>query len=254
MHAVQMRPDFGRLELPWTHVIKRGGSRQPFSVTKIRRAIEGAIGDIHGRDTDLEDDARVLRDDLLEAITRVALTVLDMRFADRRDEEPAAECVLRVEDVEDAVASALRALGQGKVAEAYEDWQKKRSVIRDARAPAMPTSALKDHIHFTKYARWRKDLGRRETREETVDRMMDMHLAHFPQLSSDIERIRGRIKKGDILGSMRAMQFAGKAIEAKNTRMFNCIAGHIDNPRRFSEAFLWLLSGCGGGIAYNAAT
>lgn len=49
-----------------------------------------------------------------------------------------------------------------------------------------------------------------------------------------------------ILPSMRSLQFAGKAIELNNSRLFNCSFLPMDDPLAFNELMFLLLSGCGG--------
>jgi len=47
------------------------------------------------------------------------------------------------------------------------------------------------------------------------------------------------------------MQFAGKAVDAHNARIYNCSVRHIDSIRAFSEVFYLLLCGCGVGIGLS---
>lgn len=103
-----------------------------------------------------------------------------------------------------------------------------------------------------KYARYNELMSRRETWEECVNRVLKMHLDKFKNLpKEDIDEIKWSfqlVKEKRIVPSMRAMQFAGKAITAHNLRMYNCVTRHIDSPRAFSELFYALLAGCGIGI------
>ena len=108
---------------------------------------------------------------------------------------------------------------------------------------------LSEYVFKSKYARYNKNLQRRESWEESVDRMMDMHLDKFPQMRSEIEECRHAMKEKRITGSQRALQFGGEAIEEKNMRMYNCVSSYADRPRFFAESLWLLLCGCGVGFS-----
>jgi len=108
---------------------------------------------------------------------------------------------------------------------------------------------IDEYVFRSKYARYNDKLKRRESWEEAVDRMMDMHLRKFPTLDLEIDRCRKGMKSRDITGSQRALQFGGPAIEAKNMRMYNCVSSYADRPRFFAEALWLLLCGCGVGFS-----
>jgi hypothetical protein len=46
---------------------------------------------------------------------------------------------------------------------------------------------LSDITVFMKYAKYRPDLGRRETWEELVDRNKEMHISKYPAIRDEIE-------------------------------------------------------------------
>lgn len=115
------------------------------------------------------------------------------------------------------------------------------------------TKDIADYIFTSKYARYLEDKQRRETWDEAVDRVLNMHLKKFQgQLTdeqvAEIEWAFDMVRDKRVLTSMRAMQFAGPAVEAHNARMFNCAVRHIDSIRSFSEVFYLLLCGCGVGF------
>lgn len=107
-------------------------------------------------------------------------------------------------------------------------------------------------VFTSKYARYREDLKRRETWEEAVERVRDMHLKKFDFLSdedkAEIVWAFEEVSKRVVVPSMRSMQFGGKAVEAHNARIYNCAVRHIDSIRSFSEVFYLLLCGCGVGF------
>ena len=47
---------------------------------------------------------------------------------------------------------------------------------------------LSELTAFSKYARFNEELGRRETWEENVSRVEDMHMRKFPELKEDINK------------------------------------------------------------------
>jgi len=110
-------------------------------------------------------------------------------------------------------------------------------------------SAISTYIHTTKYARFLPEQGRRETFDETVDRVKQMHLDRYPVVSSHIERAFNFVHHKMVLPSMRSMQFAGQPILHHNARMYNCCFTHIDRPRVFAEIMYLLMCGCGVGYS-----
>jgi len=113
----------------------------------------------------------------------------------------------------------------------------------------MPFKALQNYTYYSKYAGYSKDKKRRETWNEAVDRMLDMHLRRYSGMKEEIEWIRPLIKEKRFLGSQRALQFGGAPIEKKHSRLYNCSFSYCDRPRFFQEA-LWLLL-CGSGAGYS---
>lgn len=120
------------------------------------------------------------------------------------------------------------------------------------------TNVLEEMSNFvftSKYARYDKKKKRRETWEEAIDRVMNMHLKKYYYLSTeDQDEIRwafDMVKQKRCVPSMRSMQFGGIAIEAHNARMFNCGVRHIDSLRSFAESFYLLLCGVGLGFGIS---
>jgi ribonucleoside-triphosphate reductase len=120
--------------------------------------------------------------------------------------------------------------------------------MADAMSPV--SKLLSDYIFTAKYANYLPKLQRRETWDECVDRVRDMHLRKYPHLEDEINWIfNDMVRTKKILPSARSLQFGGKAIESNNLRLFNCAAGACDRPRFFAEAFYLLLCGCGVGFS-----
>lgn len=108
---------------------------------------------------------------------------------------------------------------------------------------------LSDINIFNKYARFRPDLGRRETWEEIVERNKQMHVEKFPALKEEIETAYQFVLERKVLPSMRSLQFAGRPIELNNSRLYNCSFFPVDDTDAFSELMFLLLSGCGVGYS-----
>lgn len=104
------------------------------------------------------------------------------------------------------------------------------------------------------YARYNTENKRRETWEEAVERVMNMHREHLVRRGAtlpleELERVERAYKDKRILGSQRSLQFGGRAVLDKHPRAYNCTVCYVDTPRRFAEALYLLL--CGAGVGYS---
>lgn len=108
---------------------------------------------------------------------------------------------------------------------------------------------LSDLIVFSKYAKYRPDLKRRETWDEIVDRYLNMMCKKYPALSEEINVNGDFIRQKKILPSMRALQFAGPAMEVNHARGYNCCYLPVDSLHAFSETMFLLLGGTGVGYS-----
>lgn len=154
-----------------------------------------------------------------------------------------------IDEVHGAVVAALEANGYDAVAAAYDDYRTRRDESR-AVATRPDPRVIADYIRIAKYARHVH--GRRESRDEIFDRVLTMHRRRFEKLEMMqrwIDRIDSAMRADRVRGSMRAMQFAGKAIELNNVRLYNCAFTHVNRIRVFQEAFFTLLAGCGVGYS-----
>lgn len=120
----------------------------------------------------------------------------------------------------------------------------------------MSTKALSDYTLYARYASFVEEESRRETWEETCNRVFDMHERKYAKELEASEELRGyfeEAKQGlinkEILGSQRALQFGGRPIERKHAKLFNCSFGHICYDRVFNEIMHLLLCGCGVGFS-----
>jgi ribonucleoside-triphosphate reductase len=113
----------------------------------------------------------------------------------------------------------------------------------------MSIQALQGYTYYSRYARHNKRLKRRDTWEEAVDRVKNMHLSRFPKVREHIEWAFEQVKQKRVLGSQRALQFGGAPILNKHARSYNCTASYCDRIRFFQECFWLLLCGCGTGFS-----
>ncbi len=114
---------------------------------------------------------------------------------------------------------------------------------------------ISNFIFLSKYSRYNEKLGRRETWQEAVSRVENMHLKKYNFLQDeDKKQIKWAfdlVRDKRVVPSMRSLQFGGKAIETKNERIYNCAVRHVDSLRSFSEVFYLLLCGCGVGLGLS---
>ena len=114
---------------------------------------------------------------------------------------------------------------------------------------------VSNFIFLSKYSRYNEKINRRETWNEAASRVENMHLKKYSFLSEEdksaISSAFSLVKDKRIVPSMRSLQFGGKAIEAKNERIYNCAVRHVDSLRAFSEIFFLLLCGCGVGLGIS---
>lgn len=118
---------------------------------------------------------------------------------------------------------------------------------------------LSEFIFQSKYSRYRSDLGRKETWDESVERIAQMHMDYLfelhPNIFENVEFASDFIdaidlyKNKKILGSQRALQFGGEPILKKHARLFNCSFTYCDRLSVFKEIEWVLLCGVGVGIS-----
>lgn len=106
-----------------------------------------------------------------------------------------------------------------------------------------------DFVHLSRYARWREELGRRETWPETVQRYTDFWIKRFPSLEGPIKEAYTAIVNKEIMPSMRALMTAGPALERDEMAGFNCAYVEMSHQRAFDEIMYVLMCGTGMGFS-----
>ena len=105
-------------------------------------------------------------------------------------------------------------------------------------------------IHRSRYARYLPEKQRRETWEETVNRLMAylsgklVHIEH-----TGLDDLRTAILNLEVMPSMRLLMTAGEACERDNIAAYNCSYLAVNNKRAFSEALYILMNGTGVGFS-----
>lgn len=108
-----------------------------------------------------------------------------------------------------------------------------------------------EFVYYRTYARWLDQEGRRETWEETVDRVVDFLKAERgDKVPAKVFR---KIKEGmlafDIMPSMRLVWAAGDAARQDNTTLYNCSFIPVDSIASFAECLHILC--CGTGVGFS---
>ena len=116
----------------------------------------------------------------------------------------------------------------------------------------MSLNALQEYTRIAKYAKYLPEQKRRETWNEQVTRVFEMHREYFsqyPDVVPFIDEAEAGVRNKEILGSQRILQFGGTPILKHNARVYNCAFGHINRPRAFQELMYLLL--CGSGVGFS---
>lgn len=105
---------------------------------------------------------------------------------------------------------------------------------------------------YESYSKYREDLNRKETWEESVDDVMKMHYNKFKgleELLPYLDSAKEAYKNKQILASQRNLQFREESISKHNVKLFNCSSTYIDRPEVFKQIMYILLNGCGAGYS-----
>jgi ribonucleoside-diphosphate reductase alpha chain len=108
---------------------------------------------------------------------------------------------------------------------------------------------LSDITVYSKYAKYKSELSRRETWWQIVTRNKEMHIRKYPHMEAEIENAYQLVYDRKVLPSMRSLQFGGKSIELSPNRVYNCAYLPIDDYRAFGETMFLLLGGTGVGYS-----
>lgn len=120
------------------------------------------------------------------------------------------------------------------------------------------TDPYRNFIAVSRYARWRDDLGRRETWSETVTRYVDFFREHlgerhgYDHQAPIFDEVHEAILNHDVMPSMRALMTAGPALKRSHIAGYNCSFIAVDSLHAFHEAMYVLMNGTGVGFSVEA--
>lgn len=123
----------------------------------------------------------------------------------------------------------------------------------------LPTDYQK-FIHSSRYARFRDDLGRRETWDETVTRFFDYFVGSLDEKhgykpsQTLVSELKDAVSGLHVMPSMRALMTAGEAAKRENLAIYNCSYVPIDSIRAFGETLYILMCGTGVGFSVERQT
>ena len=92
----------------------------------------------------------------------------------------------------------------------------------------MSLKALSDYTTYAKYAKYLPEKQRRETWDEMVDRVFEMHAKQYAdalnneEFKKEFEFAKLQVKKKRVLGAQRILQFGGDPIFKHNAKVYNC--------------------------------
>lgn len=117
--------------------------------------------------------------------------------------------------------------------------------------PEYINESMSRYIHLSKYSRWLPKLKRRETWEETCDRLIDFWRGRFGNIldESVFVELSTFLKERKAMPSMRTLMTAGPALDRDEAAGFNCWASAINRAIVFDELFYLLM--CGGGVGFS---
>lgn len=116
---------------------------------------------------------------------------------------------------------------------------------------------ISDYIFYSKYSHVKPD-GKKETWEEAVSRVMEMHYQFFDgKIKEENKDAFNKVfqeawvsyNNQEILGSQRSLQYGGPQLLKNNFRSFNCSGSYCNRIEFFKELMELLLSGCGAGFS-----
>ena len=115
-------------------------------------------------------------------------------------------------------------------------------------------SVYSEFIYKSRYARWKDDVGRRESWDETVRRLVDYYGKESKWVGTiqDWEDIYDAIYNLEVMPSMRALMTAGPVLDRCHVPAYNCAYLPVDSLRSFDEAMYILL--CGTGVGFSVET
>jgi hypothetical protein len=232
-------------------VTKRDGRKVPFDQGKIFSAVKRCS--TNGTRTP-EEKAQELAGQIARAVVNVLR---------REGGEPGVEHVQRI------VVQQLWAAGRFEEAEHYQNYREERRKAREEQpvAERFRRAVAEDAAHFptplqhyqflSKFARFRDDLGRRETWREACERVMAWfrHVAkkYRAEVTDEEWQLMGDcLYEMEAACALRVLQMAGPALERCELGAYNCATLPIDCLEAFAELLYDLMQGSGCSFSVEA--
>ncbi len=111
---------------------------------------------------------------------------------------------------------------------------------------------LGELVYLRSYARWLEEENRRETWDETVDRVMGFLFEDSPIDEHKKDLISQMMLDQKVMPSMRSLWASGGFAKTDNTAIYNCSFLPIDNLKAFSELIYILMQGTGVGFSVES--
>lgn len=109
---------------------------------------------------------------------------------------------------------------------------------------------LSDLKLYSDFLKWDEDLGRYETWNEGVDKVLNTHTTKYgDKVQPYLDEIRPSFYKKEFLSSQRNLQYRGEQILKHNVRLYNCCTTYAYSPDVFNKGFYVLLCGAGLGVS-----
>jgi len=110
---------------------------------------------------------------------------------------------------------------------------------------------LSEYVFYSKYSRWRDDLGRREVWSETVERACNYlrELSENKLGEHEYKRIHDAVLRMEVMPSMRLLAMAGKAARRSPISCYNCAAIAMNEIAAFVEIMYLSMNGVGVGFS-----
>lgn len=237
-----------KAKITLTKVKKRDGSLVPFEQSRISTATFKAM---KASGEGSEEDADRVANDVTKELLKIK-------------QKAGKDYVPSVEEVQDLVEKQLIFHSFAATAKAYILYRQRRTELRQERGEVPKEvremvaeskkyfrNQLSEYVYYTTYSRWLDDKGRRETWLETVDRYITFMREQLGEKLKDKEydEIREYMVGMSALGSMRLLQFAGKAAANTNVAAYNCSFIAPSSWQDFAEIVYILM--CGTGVGYS---
>ena len=228
-------------------VLKRDGRTEDFKSSKVKSAIKRAL--INGG----KYKAEAAEADSVKLMTSVCNLVAKT-----------GDTLIKVEALQDIVVKQLWADNLDDVATHYTLYKEERKKARenDPIDPALRDIIAEDSKHFgepiqyfqlmTKFARWREDKKRRETWQETCERVISWFKKQHRLKGVDKEtweELYSYLYNQEASPAMRVVQMAGPPLDRCNVGVFNCSYMPIVDLFSFVELLYILMQGTGAGFS-----